>query len=135
LRERARKSGAVGGSEDPVPPGFRLGLRVSSFPLPVRRLLWWSALNLSGQYRAGIFGRFGVSVVASFGAAGSNRKSGAFGGLLAASVVVSQGLFAYAFVSVWCFFAALLSLLLCYFFASRTPPTPGERRCNPERLA
>jgi hypothetical protein len=48
----------------------------------------------------------------------SHRKGGAFGGLLVVSVVVSQWFYWYAFVSVWCFFAALLSLLLCYFFAT-----------------
>ncbi len=39
-----------------------------------------------------------------------------FGILLLLSVVVSEVFFAHAFVSVWCFFAALLSLVLCRFF-------------------
>lgn len=47
---------------------------------------------------------------------GSDRRGMAFGVLLAASALVSHFAFAYAFVSVWCFFAALLALYLCHFF-------------------
>ena len=39
-----------------------------------------------------------------------------FAVLLLASVVISQLVFSYAFVSVWCFFAAVLSLGLCHVF-------------------
>ena len=39
-----------------------------------------------------------------------------FGILLGTSAVVSQVVFAHAFVSVWCFFAAFLSLYLCVIF-------------------
>ena len=34
-----------------------------------RRLLWWTALNLSGRHRARLMGTFGVSVYAGLGAA------------------------------------------------------------------
>lgn len=51
--------------------------------------------------------------------------SGAFGRapglMLVASVVVAAILFDYAFVSVWCFFAAVMSLYLCVLF--RRMPT------------
>jgi hypothetical protein len=39
-----------------------------------------------------------------------------FGTLLAASALLSHLVFAYAFVSVWCFCAALLALYLCWIF-------------------
>lgn len=47
---------------------FRQALRVSSAPTPVRRLLWWSTLNVSGYKRAKRFGTFGLS---SYGALGA----------------------------------------------------------------
>src|SRR6185437_10766333 len=44
---------------------YRQALRVSSVPRPVRRLLWWSTLNVSGFKRAKRFGTFGLT---SYGA-------------------------------------------------------------------
>jgi hypothetical protein len=40
---------------------FRRSLWVSGLPLPLRRFLWWIALNI-GRERANYFGTFGVSV-------------------------------------------------------------------------
>lgn len=40
-----------------------------------------------------------------------------FGGLVALSIVVASLAYGYAFVSVWCFFAALLSLYLVYMLS------------------
>ncbi len=48
---------------------FRRALQVSSLPRPVRRLIWWIALNAWGRKRARYLGTFGVSVYASLGAA------------------------------------------------------------------
>jgi hypothetical protein len=48
---------------------FRRALLVARLPLPARRLLWWTALNLSGRHRARLMGTFGVSVYAGLGAA------------------------------------------------------------------
>jgi hypothetical protein len=48
---------------------FRHALFVSRFPWPLRRLLWWTGLNLWGRKRAAHFGTFGVSVYAGLGAA------------------------------------------------------------------
>jgi len=42
----------------------------------------------------------------------SHRHIRIFGGLVAASMVLASVLYGYAFVSVWCFFAAVLSLYL-----------------------
>jgi hypothetical protein len=53
----------------------------------------------------------------------TNRQGFTFGLLLAASAVVSHFVFAHAFVSVWCFFAALLTLYLCLVF-HRLPVSP-----------
>jgi len=44
-----------------------------------------------------------------------------FGVLLAAAAVVSQLVFAYAFASVWCFFAALQAVYLCLAFRQLPP--------------
>lgn len=54
---------------------FRRELTVSRLPRPVRRLLWWYGLNVSGSRRARHMGTFGVSVVASQGAAGLHLLS------------------------------------------------------------
>jgi hypothetical protein len=48
---------------------FRRAVLVTRLPLPLRRLLWWAALNVSGRQRARILGTFGVSVYAGLGAA------------------------------------------------------------------
>jgi hypothetical protein len=47
---------------------FRRGLRVSRLPRPLRRALWWYALNVSGPLRARHLGTFGVSVYSGLGA-------------------------------------------------------------------
>ncbi|MFO0953426.1 MAG: hypothetical protein U0835_20205 [Isosphaeraceae bacterium] len=47
---------------------YRQALRVSGAPRPVRRLLWWSTLNVSGMKRAKRFGTFGLT---SYGALGA----------------------------------------------------------------
>ena len=49
---------------------FRRAMRLSRWPRPIRRLLWWLALNVNGAYRTWLFGTSGMSIVASFGAAG-----------------------------------------------------------------
>jgi hypothetical protein len=49
---------------------YRQALLLSRLPLPLRRFVWWLGLSASGFYRALFFGTFGISVVASFGAAG-----------------------------------------------------------------
>jgi hypothetical protein len=48
---------------------IRRALRVARLPLPLRRLLWWLALNLSGRKRAQFIGTYGVSVYGGLGAA------------------------------------------------------------------
>ena len=47
---------------------FRQMLRVSAFPRPIRRLLWWSTLAVSGLKRAKRFGTFGLSTYGALGA-------------------------------------------------------------------
>jgi hypothetical protein len=46
---------------------FRRMQRLSCWPRPLRRLLWWAAMNLSGHRRARLLGTFGVSVVGGYG--------------------------------------------------------------------
>jgi hypothetical protein len=48
---------------------FRRVLKTSRWPRPLRRLLWWFGLNVSGRKRAKHLGTFGVSVYAGLGAA------------------------------------------------------------------
>jgi hypothetical protein len=49
---------------------YRMALRFSKAPTPVRRLLWWGTLNLSGYKRCKRFGTFGLS---SYGALGAEQ--------------------------------------------------------------
>ncbi|HZU39146.1 MAG TPA: hypothetical protein VFA18_24685 [Gemmataceae bacterium] len=48
---------------------FRRTLRLSAWPRPLRRLVWWLGLNAWGRKRAHYMGTFGVSAYASLGAA------------------------------------------------------------------
>ena len=47
-------------------PAFRKMLRITSLPLPLRRLLWLVGLNV-GRQRANYFGSFGVTSVSAYG--------------------------------------------------------------------
>lgn len=46
---------------------FRLQLKFSKLPTPLRRLAWWYCLNVSGYTRATTFGTFGMTTVSSLG--------------------------------------------------------------------
>jgi hypothetical protein len=50
-----------------IRPFARL-IRYSRYPMPVRRVAWWLAMNLSGRHRAKTFGTFGLSTVGAAGA-------------------------------------------------------------------
>lgn len=54
---------------------YRQTLWLSGLPRPLRRMLWWIALETSGTYKAHYFGTFAISVVASLGAAGLHLLS------------------------------------------------------------
>lgn len=54
---------------------YRRALRFARLPQPVRRALWWYALNVFGSLRARHFGTFGVSVVAGLGACATHLRS------------------------------------------------------------
>lgn len=47
---------------------FRQQIVFSKLPTPIRRLVWWGTLNLSGWTRASRFGTFSVTSVAAAGA-------------------------------------------------------------------
>jgi hypothetical protein len=49
---------------------YRMALRFSHAPTPLRRFLWWTTLNLSGYKRCKRFGTFGLS---SYGALGAEQ--------------------------------------------------------------
>jgi hypothetical protein len=54
---------------------FRQQYIFSKFPLPLRRLAWWSTLNLSGPKRIERMGTFGMTTVSSRGAIGVHPPS------------------------------------------------------------
>jgi hypothetical protein len=54
---------------------FRRALRVSRWPRPLRRFLWWLGLNSSGYKRARNLGTFAVSVYSGLGAEGLHPLS------------------------------------------------------------
>jgi hypothetical protein len=47
---------------------YRMTLRFMRAPTPIRRLLWWGTLNISGFKRCKRFGTFGLSSYGSLGA-------------------------------------------------------------------
>jgi hypothetical protein len=47
---------------------YRMALRFSHVPMPVRRAFWWVTLNLSGSKRCKRFGTFGLSSYGNLGA-------------------------------------------------------------------
>jgi hypothetical protein len=49
---------------------YRMALRFSKVPTPVRRFMWWGTLNISGFKRSKRFGTFGLS---SYGALGAEQ--------------------------------------------------------------
>ena len=49
---------------------YRMALRFSKAPTPLRRFLWWGTLNISGFKRSKRFGTFGLS---SYGALGAEQ--------------------------------------------------------------
>ena len=53
---------------EPVETMFRRQLQISRLPTPLRRLLWWTTMNLSGRKRASRLGTFGMSTLAGQGA-------------------------------------------------------------------
>jgi hypothetical protein len=79
----------------------------------------------------------GPLLVASPGSGGGLLRA-VGGGVVAALFVVTYLIYWYAFTSVWCFFAALLSLLLALAFARLPPRAPdagaGRPASCPERL-
>ncbi len=52
----------------PVPEAFRAQVQLSQLPALVRRLIWWTNLNLLPRKRAKRVGTFGMSVLAGQGA-------------------------------------------------------------------
>lgn len=63
----------------------------------------------------------------------SDRSLRTFGAVVLASVIVSALAFEYAFVSIWCFFAAVLSLYIAWMLRRR-PADPDHRPTNPEKF-
>jgi hypothetical protein len=49
-------------------PSYRNAVRMSRVPWPLRRWLWWAALNIFGSIRCRHFGTFGTTSLGSLGA-------------------------------------------------------------------
>jgi hypothetical protein len=60
----------------------------------------------------------------------SDGRVRVFGLLLGGSAIVTRLLFVYAFASVWCFFAAVLTLYLCHALTRRSPRLRHRSRCE-----
>jgi hypothetical protein len=56
----------------------------------------------------------------------SNGNINTFGALILVSMLFSQIVFYYAFISVWCFFAALLSIYILYILEREVKPVSGN---------
>jgi hypothetical protein len=74
-------------------------------PRPVLRLLYLAAV-----------------LAPVFLGSGSNRAMKLLALIVLVSILVAYLFFAHAFISVWCFFAAVISAYLCYFFRQHAPP-------------
>lgn len=61
----------------------------------------------------------------------ADRRLRVLGLAVALAAVVTQAAFRYAFASVWCFFAALLSLHVCYVLSRAPRATPGRAGAVP----
>jgi hypothetical protein len=46
---------------------YRRAMKLSKFPGPCRRLVWWAALETSGEWRARYAGTFGITSIAALG--------------------------------------------------------------------
>jgi hypothetical protein len=53
---------------EPAETAFRRQEQLSRLPWPIRRLVWWLGLNVSGRLRARQLGTFGLSTLAGQGA-------------------------------------------------------------------
>jgi len=58
-----------------------------------------------------------------------SRRLTAFSCMIVGSAVLAQAVFAYAFVSIWCAFAALLSAWLCFLFHGLKFDLPEVQSC------
>ena len=56
----------------------------------------------------------------------SHKQIRIFGGLTALSMVLASAAYSYAYVSVWCFFAAVLSLYLVYMIRHLVSAEQGK---------
>ncbi len=55
-------------------PSYRNSVRLSRIPWPIRRLVWWAALNMFGSVRCRHFGTFGITSLARRAAASRTSR-------------------------------------------------------------
>ncbi|MEZ5816456.1 MAG: DUF6629 family protein [Hyphomicrobiaceae bacterium] len=114
--------------------GFLFGLSISLPSLMLDNWLLVEVVDGSIEYRTvlvydAVVGRmvmkavYAVLVVSAL-LLSTERVVQIFGGIIVASLLVAQFHFAHAFVSVWCFFAAVLSLYVGVMMALRVEPSP-----------
>lgn len=107
--------------------GILYGLSIFLPSFLLRDWLYMELVNRSLEYRTtliyeGFINRtnlklFYAAIVVSALFLSSNRKVRIFGGLVAVSLLFTYAFFAYAFISIWCFFAAILSAYLAVVIA------------------
>lgn len=115
--------------------GLLYGLSVSLPSLLIGDWLDIILVNRSLEYSTtliydGYVGRFALRMVYAALVVGalllsSDRRIRVFGALVCASLVVTYAFFAYAFISVWCFFAAVLSVYLVVIVVRDSRPAVG----------
>lgn len=108
-----------------LPPVLRARdwLRPEILHHSLRYNLEWLDPFLGIPSRAWQLGYLGV--VAAPLAVRGNRRLTIFSLMVVASALIAHVLFAYAFLSIWCAFAAILSLWLCFLFHG-LPLHPGR---------
>ncbi|MDQ2090781.1 DUF6629 family protein [Marimonas arenosa] len=107
--------------------GFFYGLSIFLPSFLLRDWLYMEVINRSLEYRTTLIYEdtvnrvalrlFYAAIVVSALFVSSDRRIQFFGLLVLASLALTYAFFAYAFISVWCFFAAILSAYLTVIIA------------------
>ena len=116
--------------------GFLYGLSIFLPSFLIGSWLYMEVIERSLEYRTtliydGLINRtalrlFYAAIVVSALFLSSDRRIQIFGVMVAASLALTYAFFAYAFISVWCFFAAILSAYLVVVVA-RQAQEPAAR--------
>ena len=90
-----------------------------------RSLDYKTTLIYDGYINRTVLRVFYAVIVVSSLVLSTDRRIQVFGALVSASLILTYAFFSYAFISVWCFFAAILSVYLAVII-HRDEPVAGE---------